>query len=103
MNDALQTNRLSFRVHFMRINGTERDPTVRVLLVETSKALTIYEGFGTWSQCRRWVTQVSECAILGDQLAAVEKRLELKRLATIEGIEVSLGRLESCGFWRADS
>jgi len=102
MNDALPTNRLSFRVHFMRIIGPEPDPTVRVLLVETSKAQTIYEGFGTWSQCRRWVTQISECAIFGDQLAVVEKRLELKRLATIEEIEVSLGRLESAGFRRAD-
>jgi hypothetical protein len=52
MNDALPTNRLSFRVHFIRIIGPEPDPTVRVLLVETSKAQTIYEGFGTWSQCR---------------------------------------------------
>jgi hypothetical protein len=40
--------------------------------------------------------------MFGDQLAVVEKRLELKRLATIEEIEVSLGRLESAGFRRAD-
>jgi hypothetical protein len=93
MNDVLQTNRISFRVHFMRINGPERDPTVRILLVETINAQAIYEGFGTWSQCRRRVTQISECVIFGDQLHAVEKRLEMMRLATIEDVEVSLGRL----------
>jgi len=102
MNDSPQTNRLTFRVHFVRINGPESDPTVRVLLVETTKARTIYEGFGTWLQCRRWVTRISECAILGDQFATVEKRLELNRLATIEEIQVSPHDLESVGFHRAD-
>jgi len=102
MNDALPTDRLSFRVHFMRIKGPESDPTVRVLLVETTKAQAVYEGSGTWSECRRWVTQISECAIFGDQFVAVEKRLELNRLATIEEMQVSLYDLESVGFHRAD-
>jgi hypothetical protein len=102
MSDGLQTDRLSFRVHFMRIKGPESDPTVRVLLVETIKARTIYEGFGTWLQCRRWVTRISECAILGDQFATVEKRLELNRWAMIEGLWASPYDLESVGFHRAD-
>lgn len=96
------TIRHSFRVHFIRTDGRESDPTVRVLLIETSAGQTIYEGFGTWSQCRRWVAQISECAILGDQLAAIQKRLEMKSLATIEEIQVSLNALESAGFRRAD-
>jgi len=102
MNGDLQVNRLSFRIHFIRVNGPESDPTVRLLLVETSKAETIYWGSGTWSDCRRWIIQLSKCAIFGDRLAAVEKRLELNRLATIEAIEISVCDLESVGFSRAD-
>jgi hypothetical protein len=98
MNDTPTTNRLSFRVHFVRLNGPESHPTVRVLLVETTEAHTIYEGSGTW----RWLIQISEFAIFGDQLAAIEKRLELKRLATIEQISASICDLESIGFLRAD-
>jgi len=103
MNNAPPTNRLFFRVHFMRIHGPESDPIIRVLLVETTKAQTIYEGFGTWPECRRWVAQISECAIFGDQFAAVEKRLEVNQLATISETQISLGRLEAVGFRRADS
>jgi hypothetical protein len=83
--------------------GQESDPVVRVLLVETTRAQSIYEGFGTWPQCRDWIAQVSECVIFGDQFAAIEKRLEMKRLATIQEVQVSLGRLESIGFCRVDS
>jgi hypothetical protein len=103
MNDTTPTNRPLFRVHFIRVSGPESDPTVRVLLVEKTGKQTTYETFGTWSQCWRCVNQISECAIFGDQLAAVEKRLDLKRLATINEVQVSLGRLESAGFRRADS
>jgi hypothetical protein len=84
------------------MNGPESDPTVRVLLVETTGAHSIYEGFGSWSQCRRWVAQITECAIFGDQFAAIEKCLEMKRLATIKEVQVSLYDLESVGFHRAD-
>jgi hypothetical protein len=94
--------RLSFRVHFIRMDGPERDPPIRVLLVETYAGQTIYEGFGTWSQCSQWVVQFSECSILGDQLAAIRKRVEMKRLATIKEVQVSLGTLGSMGFRRAN-
>ena len=84
------------------MNGPESDPTVRVILVQTIGAQTTYEGFGTWSQCRGWIAQISECAIFGDEFAAVERLLEMKRLATIEEVQVSLRDLESVGFHRAD-
>jgi len=38
----------------------------------------------------------------GDQLAAVERRLEMKRLATIKEVQISLHDLESVGFHRVD-
>ena len=45
------TIRLSFRVHFIPLNGPDNDPEVRVLLVETASAQTIYEASGSWAQC----------------------------------------------------
>jgi hypothetical protein len=96
------TIRLSFRVHFIPLNGPANDPEVRVLLVETANAQSIYEASGTWAQCRRWVVQISGCVILADQFAAIQKRLEMKSLATIKEVQVSLCALESVGFRRAD-
>jgi len=84
------------------MNGPETNPTVRVLLVETTGAMLIYERFGNWNQCRRWVAQISEYAVFGDEFAAIEKRLEMKRLATINEIHVSSCDLESEGFCRVD-
>lgn len=102
MDNDLPTVRYSFRAHFMRVIGPECDPTVRVLLVETADAKAVYEAFGTWLQCRRWITQISECAIFGDQLAVVQKCLQLNRLATIKNLRASVADLESTGFRRAD-
>jgi hypothetical protein len=85
------------------MHGLESDPTVRVLLVESTGALVIYEGFGSWLQCKRWIAQLSGYVTLRDQLAAVQKRLELKQLATIKEIWTSLHELESVGFHRVDN
>jgi len=90
-------------MHFIRMHGPESDPTVRVLLVETTRARAVFEGFGSWSQCKLWVMQISEFAISANQLAAIHKRLELKRLATINEVRASLRDLDSVGLRRADS
>jgi hypothetical protein len=102
MNNALQNTRQSFCVLFIRMHGPEIDPTVRVLLIETSRANTVYEGFGSWSQCERWVAKISGREIPRDQLSLVQKRLELKHLATIEELQASLVDLDSVGLSRAD-
>jgi hypothetical protein len=102
MDETLSTVSLSFRVHFIRIRGPEIDPTVRVLFVETTGAIAIFEGFGCWSQCKLWIGQISQSVIHGKELAAVRKRLEQNRLATIE-VRASLDDLGSAGFRRADS
>jgi len=102
MNNPSQTVPLSFRVHFIQMNGPEINPMVRVLLVETTKAKLVYEIFGPWGQCRRWVDQLSECVIFGDEFAAIQRRLEMNRLATIKEIHISLCDLESAGFCRVD-
>lgn len=101
IDNAFSTIRLPFRMHFIRMHGPEAEPMVRVLLVDTCTQ-TIYEGFGCWSQCRRWIALVSECPILADQLTAIEKLLEMKRLATIQGMRVSLHDLQAVGFRRVD-
>ena len=103
MNEALPTTRQSFRMHFIRMHGPESDPTVRVLLVETTRAGAVFEGFGTWSQCKLWVMRISEFAISGNQLAAIHKCLELKRLATIDDVRASLRDIDSVGLRRADT
>jgi hypothetical protein len=89
-------------MHFIRMHGPECDPTVRVLLVETTKTGVVFEGFGSWSQCKLWVLQISEFAISGDQLAAIRKRLELKRLASIQEVRTSPFDLQSLGLERTD-
>ena len=100
VSESLSTIRHSFRMHFIRMHGPEIDPTVRVLLVETTNAEAVYEGFGSWPQCKLWIMQISEFAISGNQLAAIHKRLDLKRLATIQEVRASLFDIDSIGLQR---
>jgi hypothetical protein len=102
MDIDLPTARLSFRVHFIGIHGSEGEPTVRILLVESTKAQPVYEGFGSFLQCKCWIAQLSGYSILGNQLVSVWKSLELKRLATIKEIWTSLSDLDYVGFQRVD-
>jgi hypothetical protein len=74
-----------------------------MLLVETSKAQTIYEKFGFWLECKGWVVQLSGYVVSRDQLASVQKCLDLGRLATIKEILASMDDLDSMGFRRVDS
>ncbi len=74
---------------------------MRVILVETTGLKTIYEAFGTWRQCKGWISRVSEGVILAEQFAAVQKCIELDRLATIRELQASPDDLESVGFHRA--
>ena len=103
MNESHSNALLSFRVHFIRMRGPDDNPTVRMLLVETTEAQTVYEGFGYWLQCKGWVAQLSGYDISRDQLATVQRSLNLKRLATIQEIWTSLHDLDSVGFRRVDS
>jgi hypothetical protein len=101
MDKALLDARLSFHVYFIRLHGPESDPTIRVLLVETSKARSIYEGFGPWSQCELWIGQLTGWMISRDVLAVLRKRLEQKRLAAIKRVLVSVHDIESIGLQRS--
>ena len=102
MDSALPDARVSFRVYFIRVNGPESDPMVRMLLVETSKAQSIYEGFGSLSQCERWIVQLTGWIIPKDVLSVLRKRIEQKRMATIKGVQVSRREIESIGLQRSD-
>jgi hypothetical protein len=102
MDQALPIVRLSFRVHLIRIHGPEVEPTVRGLLVETTNALAVYEGFGRWSQWKLWIGQISESVIQRDKLAAAHKRLDQNKMATIE-VRATLDDLDSVGLRRADT
>jgi hypothetical protein len=103
MDEALSTIERPFRVHFIRIQGPEIRPKVLMLFVESTRAEVVYQGLGSWSQCKRWVARISACSIAGDQLAVIEKRLKLKRLATIDEVRASLSDLDSAGFHPAGS
>lgn len=92
---------LSFCVYFIPLHGPESNLTVRVLLVENAKAQTIYEGFGSWSQCECWIGQLTNWIIPRDVLADLRKRLEQKRLATIDKVLVSAHDIESTGLQRS--
>jgi len=102
MDNSSPSEQLSFRVHFIRMDTPERGLTVKVLLVERHTARPVYESLGTWSQCKRWVAQISKYAILGSPLIAIRKRLELNQLATIGEMRASLSDIESAGFSRVD-
>ena len=102
MDSALPDALLSFCVYFIRIHGPEIDPTVRVLLVETSKAQPIYGGLGSLSQCERWIFQLTGWIIPKDVLSVLRKRIEQKRMATMKGLHVSRREIESIGLQRLD-
>jgi hypothetical protein len=98
MNNTFPTIQLSFRAYFIRMKGHESELMVRVILVGNTGTKSIYERFGTWRQCRRWIVQISGSVILAEQFTAVQKCLELNRLATIAELQVSPHDLESVGF-----
>jgi len=102
MDSALPDARLSFRAYIIRLHGPENDPTVRVLLVETSKAQSIYEGFGSLSQCERWIVQLTGWNIPREVLSILRKRLRQRRMSTIKGVQVSRREIESIGLQRLD-
>jgi len=102
MDSALLDAPISFRAYFIRLHGPEIDPTVRVLLVETLQAQPIYEGFGSLSQCERWIVQLTGWIIPKDVLLVLRKRIEQKQMATINGVKVSRREIESIGLQRSD-
>jgi hypothetical protein len=103
MNKSRSVAKLRFRVHLIGMHESDRGLTIRVLLVETSSAKAVYEGLGSWSKCRRWITRLSTIHLSGEELAVVRKRLDRKRLATIQEVRASPRELESLGLRRADS
>jgi hypothetical protein len=103
MNELPHAVELPFHMHLFCLHGPTKNPTVRVLLIETNSAETVYEGFAPWSECRDWIQQLSSTDISTEELAVVRNLLGRKRLATIKEVRVSLCDLESLGLHRADS
>jgi len=93
-----------FRVHLIRLHGHQSSPTLRVILVEATSAQAVYEGFGPWPECMRWIGELTSCGISGDELVLVQQLLDQKRLVTMKDeVRASLDALESLGLHRADS
>ncbi len=104
MSKALPVDTLQFRVHLIRVHGRPRTPSLRVILVETTSAQAVYEGFGSWSKCMRWIGELSSIGIRGDELALVRKLLDQERLVTMKDeVRASLDTLELLGLHRVDS
>jgi hypothetical protein len=103
MIKSLPRVKRSFRVYLICIHGPESNPLVRVLLVETTGSQVIFDGFGTWPQCERWIERLSANRKPEGELAAARKRLDRKRLATINEVKASLRDIESLGLYRVDS
>jgi len=91
-----------FRVVFIRMSGPLRDPTVRVLVVETAGARAVYEGMEPWSKCKDWMKQLRGITNPKDKLAEVCKTFKRMQFATIQEAQASLKDLESLGLRRAD-
>jgi hypothetical protein len=103
MSNVLPAVKLTFSVYFICIHGPESHPMVRLLLVEAGSAQVIYDGLGTWSQCRRWIEQLSSDIMSEDQVAIIRKCLRRKRLAAIKEVTASLLDIESLGLCRVDN
>ena len=69
---------------------------------ETTSAVAIYEGFGAWSTCKRWIERLSDIGLSPDELAVVRNSLERRRLVTIQEVRASLDEIELLGLHRAD-
>ena len=91
-----------FRIHFIRVDGTEKRLTVRILLVEIPGAQVVYEGFGSWSKCIRWIERIPGVSIPKGDWAAARKLLDRKQLATIQEVSASLRDLDSLRLSRVD-
>lgn len=102
MTKSRSVAKLRFRLHLIRMHGSDRRLAVRVLLVETSSAESVYEGLGSWTKCMGWITRLSTIRVSREELAVVRKRLDQKRLATIEEVVASPREIESLGLRRAD-
>lgn len=95
---------LQFRVHLIRMHGDPINPTLRVILVEAASAQAVYEGFGPWPECMRWIGALATIGVSGDELANVRQLLDQNRLVTMKDqVRASMDALESLGLHRADS
>jgi hypothetical protein len=104
MSNVLPVIKLPFRVHLIRMHGRKSRPTLRVLLVEATSAQAVYEGFGSWSKCTRWINQLSSIGISRDELTLARKLLDQNRLVTVKDeVQASPDELNSLGLHRADS
>ena len=104
MSKALPMMKLPFRVHLIRMYGRKSNPTLRVLLVEVTSAQAVYEGFGSWAKCTRWIHRLSEAGISRGELALIRKLLDQNRLVTTKDeVRASPDELMSLGLHRADS
>lgn len=96
--------KLPFRIHLIRMHERRKGSlTVRVMFVEIASAQAVYEGFGSWSKCTRWINQLSSIRVSRSELAVVRKLLDRKQLATIKEVQASAGELEAIGLCRVDS
>jgi hypothetical protein len=102
MNEHTPVLEVPFDMHMFRLHGPKRNPTVRVLLIATNTAQTVYEGSASWTECRGWIRGLSSAGISIEELAVLRNVLGRKRLATIKEVRVSLNDLELLGLHRAD-
>ena len=95
---------LAFRAHLIRVDGPRSSPNLRLILAEAASARMVYEGFGSWLECMRWIGALTRIGISGDELALIRQQLDQKRLATMKDeVLASPDELESLGLHRADS
>jgi hypothetical protein len=103
MNEYPPTTERPFHIHLLRLDGTKRDPTLRVLLIETNGARIVYEGLASWTEIMGWIQQLSSMDISVQELAVLRNLLGRNRFAIIKEVRVSPCDLESLELHRADS
>jgi hypothetical protein len=101
MMDPVPSVQTTFCIYLIAISGSQRRPKVRMLFVATA-ADAVYEAQGSWSQCTRWIVQLSLINITKQDLAAARKEFGRDQYATLPLVKTSFLDLEALGLQRVD-
>jgi hypothetical protein len=73
-----------------------------MLLVATAGDSAVYESFGSWPKCLRWMKHLSRSGVSSHDLSVVKKLFERYQYATFAEVTASTDDLESQGYRRVD-
>lgn len=73
-----------------------------MLWVAPSETPAVYEGFGTWNKCIKWINKLSDIETATHDWINTYKLLERDQYVMIPCVYASVHQLEMLGFERVD-